>query len=111
MSLPHVSSGEVVNLQSLKPNMPGDSTFALVKTSDMEVIRMVIHQGKKIPEHKVPGQISVQCVTGHTSFGVGSETRELAPGDWLYLDRNQPHSLEAITDSVLLVTVLLASRD
>lgn len=109
MSLPHIESGEVVNLQVLKTDMPVDSTFALVKTSDMEVIRMVISKGKKIPDHSVSGKISVQCLEGHTLFGVGSEMRELKEGDWLYLDGDQTHSLEAVTDSVLLVTILFTA--
>ena len=111
MSIPHVVSGEVVNLQTLKADMPTGSTVALVTTSDMEVIRMMLPQGKKIPEHSVPGQISVQCIAGHTVFGVGSETRELKEGDWLYLDGGQPHSLEAVDNSVLLVTILLKPKD
>ena len=110
MALPHLVSGEVINLHTLKMNMPQDSTCALVKTNDMEVIRMVLPEGKKIPEHSVSGKIAVQCLSGHTLFGLGSEDRELKEGDWLYLDGNQTHSLKAVADSVLLVTILFTSK-
>ncbi len=108
MGLPHLKSGQVINLQNVEGDLPSDSTFALVKTPDLEVIRMVIPQGKKIPEHSVPGRISVQCLSGQTRFFVGTDTRDLEPGDWLYLDGGQPHALEGLTDSAILVTILLA---
>lgn len=107
MGLPHLISGQVINLHNVEGDLPGDSTFALVKTADMEVIRMVIPQGKKIPEHNVPGNISVQCLSGRARFFVGADIRDLQPGDWLYLEGGQPHALEGITDSTLLVTILL----
>jgi quercetin dioxygenase-like cupin family protein len=107
MGLPHLVPGEVLNLQNVEGELPRNSTFALVKASDFEVIRMVIPAGKQISEHSVPGKITVQCIKGHTRFLIGSEVRELKMGDWLYLEGNQPHALEGIDDSVLLVTILL----
>jgi quercetin dioxygenase-like cupin family protein len=35
-----------------------------------------------------------------------TEPVRLAAGDWLYLDRGQQHSVSAIEDSSLLVTIL-----
>ncbi|HEX6983494.1 MAG TPA: cupin domain-containing protein [Balneolaceae bacterium] len=106
MNQGHVNPGEVVNLRTLTNEMPPESTFALVKTPDMEVIRMVLPGGKKVDEHSVKGEISVQCLEGKTLFTVEDKELELNEGDWLYLNRNQSHSLKALTDSVLLVTIL-----
>lgn len=109
MNAGHVEPGEVINLNTLKEDMPVDSTYALVKTSDMEVIRMAIPKGREVPEHSVQGEMSAQCLEGKIEFMVGKESHTLEEGDWLYLNRNQPHSLRALTDAVLLVTILFTS--
>lgn len=106
MNQGHVEAGEVINLNMLKDGMPGDSTFALIKTDDMEVIRMVLPRGKDIMEHSVEGEMSVLCLKGHVIFHVENEAKKLTEGDWLYLSHNQPHALHAQEDSVILVTIL-----
>jgi quercetin dioxygenase-like cupin family protein len=105
-----IKPAEVVNLYTPPSDLPEDATLALMKTQDMEVIRMVIPKEKDITEHSVNGQISVQCLEGKTEFGVEGEKHVLTSGDWLYLSRNQPHSLRAIRDSILLVTILFVNE-
>lgn len=101
-----IEPGEVINLYSLTDDMPENATLALMKTSDMEAIRMVLPKGKEINEHNVDGEVSVQCLEGKTEFTVEGKKHVLSSGDWLYLSRNQPHSLRAIRDTILLVTIL-----
>lgn len=110
MAQKKINPGEVVNLYSLKEDMPEDATLALMKTSDMEAIRMVLPKGKEINEHSVDGEMSVQCLEGRTKFTVAGETHLLSSGDWLYLGRNQPHSLRVIRDTILLVTILFVGN-
>lgn len=110
MAQKKLAPGEVVNLYSLKEGMPEDSTLALMKTSDMEAIRMVLPKDKVITKHSVDGEISVQCLEGKTEFTVEGETHVLTSGDWLYLSRNQPHSLKVIRDTIMLVTILFVGE-
>ena len=109
MNQGHIQSGETINLDTLRDGMPQDSTFALIKTDDMEVIRMVLPRGRDIMEHSVEGEVSVQCLKGHVILHVGDEAKELTENDWLYLNHNQPHALHAKEDSILLVTILFIS--
>lgn len=110
MAQKKIAPGEVINLYSLKKDMPEDATLALMKTSDMEAIRMVLPKGKEITEHSVDGEVSVQCLEGKTEFQVGDKSHVLSSGDWLYLSRNQPHSLRVIRDTILLVTILFVGQ-
>lgn len=105
-----IKPGEVVNLYSPPTDLPEDATLALMKTRDMEVIRMVLPKEKDITEHSVDGQISVQCLEGKTEFYVDGEKHLLTSGDWLYLSRSQSHSLKAIRDSILLITILFINK-
>ncbi|WP_138429908.1 cupin domain-containing protein [Fodinibius saliphilus] len=106
MSQRRIKPGEVINLYDLNDEFPEGATLALMKTSDMEAIRMVLPKGKEVTEHSVDGEVSVQCLEGKTEFIVDGETKVLSKGDWLYLSRHQPHSLNIIEDTVLLVTIL-----
>ena len=105
----HIRSGEVINLKTLKDGMSKQATFALTKTDDMEVIRMVLPRGKSIREHSVEGEMSVLCLKGEVLFRIGEEAHTLTEDDWLFLHRNAPHSLHAKEDTVLLLTILFIS--
>lgn len=110
MNQGHVESGEAINLATLKEDMEVDASYALVKTSDMEVIRMALHEGKTIEEHNVDGEMSVQCLKGHILFSVGNKAIDLTEDDWLYLEKKQSFSYRVKTDTILLVTILFTSN-
>jgi quercetin dioxygenase-like cupin family protein len=106
MLLTHTSSGEVVAAMPTPAASEAKSAI-LVKTPHLEVRRLVLADGKEIPSHKAPGPITVQCLAGRVTFTCHGQSRELLPGDLLYLNASEPHSLVAHDDSMLLVTLVL----
>ncbi|HEY1600214.1 MAG TPA: cupin domain-containing protein [Pirellulales bacterium] len=108
MSFNHIQPGELVSLV-LGENITGAKTSTLVKTNQLEVIRLVLPAGKEIPTHKVTGPITVQCLEGRIAF-TGTKRQELAAGDFLYLAENEPHALRGLTDATVLVTILLTPQ-
>lgn len=110
MNQGHISSGEVVNLEMLKGDMQVDASYALVKTDDMEVIRMSLPEGKKVTEHSIEGEMSVLCLKGKTIFKVGEKKRTLTEGDWLYLRKKQVYSYSVEANTILLVTILFTKN-
>jgi quercetin dioxygenase-like cupin family protein len=106
MSIQHAASGEIVNLV-LGDSLANTKSSTLVKTADLELIRLVLPAGKAIPTHKAPGEITVQCLEGRAVFTCGGKTQDLAAGQLLFLSAEQPHALQAIENSSLLVTMLL----
>ena len=111
MNKGHLNSGEITNLEKPGKDMQALASYALIKTEAMEVIRMVIPEGKTIAEHTVEGEITLQCLKGSVEFMIGNETQTLLKGDWLYLDKKVPHALTATKDTVLLLTILFASPE
>lgn len=105
-----IKPGEVINLYEPEDDLPRNTTLALMKTSDMEAIRMVLPEGKEVTEHSVDGEVSIQCIDGKTEIVVGDETHLLTEGDWLYLSRHQPHSMKVLANTVLLVTILFVQN-
>lgn len=110
MNQGHVGSGEVINLETLKGNMQVDASYALVKTNDMEVIRMALPEGKSIDEHSVEGEVSVQCLKGDILFTVNGKAVELRRDDWLFLGKRQTYSYSVKKDTILLVTILFTDN-
>lgn len=107
MSIHHAKSGEIIELP-LGAALSDSKTETLVKTSTLELIRLVLPAGKDIPSHKAPGEITVQCLEGSVTFTTEAKTQELSAGQLLYLSAGEPHALKASQDSSLLVTLLLA---
>jgi len=104
MSIPHAKSGEIVSLP-LGSAWESSKTTTLVKTGDLELIRLVLPAGKEIPTHRAKGTITVQCLEGRVAFTAGGTTQELGPGQLLYLDAGEPHAVKGIENSSVLVTL------
>ncbi len=107
MALPHLSSGEVTNLLPLGDKLEQTPTTAFFKDERLEVMRIVLPAGKRMPAHAVDGPITVQCIEGEVDFGMGDAHRIIRAGDLLYLAGGVPHELTAIRNASLLVTVVL----
>ena len=107
MAIPHARPGEPLEIRPLGAELPGSQTTTLIKTDSLEVIRLVVPAGKEIAEHRVPGEITVQCIEGKVAFHAGEAERELTGGTLMYLAGSTPHSLRGIEDASLLLTILL----
>ncbi len=75
MAIPHAAPGQAIDIRPLGPALSKTVTTALIKTERLEVIRLVVSAGKKIPSHKVTGEITVQCLEGRVAFTALGEVR------------------------------------
>ena len=110
MAIPHAKSGQVINVRPLGTALASAQTSTLVRTTDVEVIRLIVRSGKEIPEHKAKGDIVVQCLEGAVDFTFSGKTENLRSGDLLFLEIGEPHSVKGIEDSSILLTVLLPKQ-
>jgi quercetin dioxygenase-like cupin family protein len=104
MALAHARPGEKVNLPSLAAATQARA-IALVKTDAFEAAQLVLRAGEEIARHAVPGHATIHCLQGSIVLDTDRKI-ELSPGDWLYLDLGEEHSVSAVTDGALLVTIL-----
>ena len=110
MAISHAASGEVVDVRPLDNAIATAITHTIIKTNDLEVIRIVLLAGSELPPHEVPGDITVHCLEGKVEFGVGEVVRELTAGEFLYVEGGGKHSARARDDSSLLVTIVLKHK-
>ena len=106
MALPHAKPGEVVDLRPLGSGLREAKSAALVKTEQFEAIRLVVPAGAEIPAHDVAGHITLHCLEGRVTLGLGVASVELGAGDWIYLDRGEAHSVKGLEDASLLLTIM-----
>lgn len=105
MALEHANPGEVVSLRPLGSGLGAARTTALVKTDRFEAVRLVLPKGASIAPHHVQSYFTLQCLEGRVLLDAGDELH-LAAGDWIYLERGAEHSVRAIEDSSLLLTIM-----
>ena len=87
--------------------MPSTQTLALFKSSELEVMRLILPAGKAVPSHQVAGEITVQCLEGSFEFTAESRTQIMRAGQLLHLSGGAQHSLVALEDASALVTIVL----
>ena len=107
MSIPHAASGELIDIQPLAGNLSQTSSNTLVRADHLEVFRFVLTAGKSTPEHKASGAITIQCLEGLIELKAHGKIQRMRAGNMVYLSDSEPHSVEAIENSSLLVTILL----
>lgn len=107
MAIAHAISGEVLDL--LAPGQPdtADKTIAIFKAPDLEVMRLVLPAGKRMPDHSVSGSITVQCLRGKVDLLLPGKTSTLAAGQFTYLAGGVMHGLYAPENSEVLVTLVV----
>src|ERR1017187_778514 len=64
MALTHAQSTELIDIRPFGCNLGRELTRTLVKTDTLEIVRLVMRAGKVYEGHKVPGEITVQCLEG-----------------------------------------------
>lgn len=70
----------------------------------MRQTMIALRAGSQLDEHENPGEATVQVLHGRVALTAGEDTWNGSPGDLLVVP-NSRHALEAIEDSVVLLTV------
>jgi quercetin dioxygenase-like cupin family protein len=107
MAIEHAAPGELIDVRPLGRHVRESDSRTLIRTTHLEVFRYALPAGKSIRQHSAAGLMILQCIEGRISFFARGRTQTLAAGDMLYLDDAEPHALDALEDSSLLVTILL----
>ncbi len=64
--------------------------------------------GRELAEHESPGEASLHVLCGRVRLSAGTESVELAEGGYAAIP-SERHSLAALEDSVVLLTVVAGS--
>jgi len=106
MALQHARSGVAVDLGTQDRQGGPLQTRALVKSDSFEAIQLQLAAGKQIAAHEVAGKFTLLCLEGSVVIGLEDRDVELASGQWIYFEGGVRHSVRAIEDSSLLLTII-----
>jgi len=82
----------------------------LLKTDDMEVVRLALQMRQTVSESMAQGETLFQCLEGKVAITASGKTRMLETGSLLYLPRGEAFTVEGIEDASLLMTILMPKR-
>jgi quercetin dioxygenase-like cupin family protein len=82
----------------------------VLQVPETHVVAFAFAAGQELHEHQAHHPVLVQALAGHLRLSHGEAEVDLRPGDLLHLPAMTAHSVTAIEDSTLTVTMLLKSR-
>jgi quercetin dioxygenase-like cupin family protein len=80
---------------------------ALFKSEDLELIRLVLPQGKSMAMHQVQGEVTIHCIEGTLDIVVDDAPRALRAGQLMLIAARAQHSVTAREDASALVTIVV----
>lgn len=102
--------GEIEQLQREPEWTGGRNAKTLVKYDDFRVVLTALRAQARLPSHRTEGRISIQTLQGHIQVRAAERTFDLPAGGLLALDRAVAHEVQALEDSVLLLTIAWPAR-
>jgi quercetin dioxygenase-like cupin family protein len=96
---------ELAALRREKPWAHGHSARTIVKNDGLRVVLIAFEAGGRVLEHKTAGYLSIQTIAGHVRVGASGRSIDLKPGHLLALDHDEPHDVQAVEDSAVLLTI------
>ena len=107
MAIPHARPGQIVDILPSDGTLPSAQSYALFKSDQLEVMRVVLPAGKAFPPHRVAGEITVQCLEGRIEISVDGATQVLRAGQLMHVAGGVQHGLVGLHDASALVTIVL----
>ena len=99
---------QVISWQSAKFEPEKVAVNVLAQNASAKEIQILMAQGSQMKEHKAPFDISVQVLRGEVEFSVSGDTAVLKELDMVSLKANEPHSLRALKDSIVRLSLAQA---
>ncbi len=88
----------------------GPARRVLVNADAARAALICLREGQELATHPAPGHAFVHVLSGRLAFAWPRGEEEVGRGALFYLPPGTPHSLRALKDSVVLVTVAAPRR-
>ena len=85
----------------------GHRQVGLIHRGPLRLVLFAFEAGGRLPEHKAPGQVLIECLRGSITVDAGGARHELGERMMVVLEPGGPHAVEARVESEMLLTVCL----
>lgn len=98
----------IESLDQITPAIPADSTVSrtLINEPQVHVIVFGFAPGQELSEHTSTRTAILHFIRGHARVTLGGVEQMVGPGAIIYLEPKTPHSVQAETETVMLLTML-----
>ena len=108
MAIGHAKRGQLVDLNSWPTSLAPGQSHAIIVTNEMEVARLVLPAGKSLPDHAITSPIIIHCLKGTIELQTERVRQSISSGQLVHLEAGNPHSINALKDSEVLLTIIKA---
>ena len=85
MALSHAQPDDIIDLLPRTGGASAPVSVSLLRTSKLQLLRLVLPAGHLMPGHRVPGELTIQCLTGCVDIGTAKGSRVLSAGQLVAL--------------------------
>jgi len=86
------------------------NAITLMKNSNMRIVLIILHAGAEMNFHECSNTISVQVIEGEISFQTHNQSIHLTTGALLSCHEEYHHTLTAVEETVLLLTIAIGRK-
>ncbi len=104
--------GTVYDLGAACRQLKADPTYqrghiarTLARLPDLRMVLIAIQGGHEIPEHEAEDSVTIQVISGRVRLAFEGREVELGAGQLITLERGVPHSVRALEESALLLSL------
>jgi len=83
----------------------GRNALTLTKEPGLRLVLMVLGKGTKISEHQAAGPLTLHVLSGAVTFRTRDRADTLGAGELIVLEAAIYHEVEALQESVVLLTL------
>ena len=83
----------------------GHRQTGLIHRGPLRLLLFTFEAGGRLPEHRAPGHIVIQCLRGELSVNAGGVDHQIGAGQAVVIDPDVLHAVEALAESEMLLTV------
>ncbi|HET6579294.1 MAG TPA: cupin domain-containing protein [Gemmatimonadales bacterium] len=92
------------------PPKQGHRQVSLVHRGPLRLVLFALEAGGELPEHRAPGHVVIHCLRGQIEVEAAGVLERMGANEALVLDPDVPHTVKAVTESEMLLTVCLDSK-
>lgn len=97
-------------LSEIEVPKDGIISRALYADDDTRAILFGFDAGQELSEHTASMPAIIHILEGEATLTFGGESHEASAGAWTYMSANLPHSVQAKTPVVMLLTMLKSAK-
>ena len=93
-------------MDEIQPPDSGKKSIVILDDAKTKVVLFAFAAGSGLTEHVAPLSAIIQIIKGEAALTVGSESVAGKAGTWIQMAAKTPHSIQAETPVLMLLTLL-----